>query len=269
MTTTPLTRDMIRDASRWRLALSISAGSLEVLARCTASDDEAIAAVFPLSSSVSPATALEEAVYANPLLLEPFGHTDIVLVTPRYHLMPPEAAADTEVLASLCDIFDDDRPETFTAPIDSCNCEITLVDRDTARFIRRTFDRATVSGHIAVLGEWLGRRSRLGNSGKLFVMLRRDGRADILAYDKAGISAATTFMCPSSDDDVVYYILAVARAAGHDMTTDEIIIGGDSSRRAAITPVLARFSANVIPLIVGPHVPAAARGLSPELLALC
>lgn len=218
MTHTPLTRELISDPALWRLSLSFSDTTINVLASKVVSDEPAIAATIALAPGVSSAAAaLEEAVYANPMLLQPFSRTDIYAVTDRFHILPPEAADDDDVIDALDTLFDHDHPTAFAAEIDSRNWQVAMLPRDTARFLRRTFDRAAICGHLAVLGQYLSRRSRLGNTGKLYVNLRHGGGIDVMAFNATGLIAANT-IAATDDNDTIYYILAVARTVGIDLS---------------------------------------------------
>lgn len=247
MSATPLTRELVKDPERRRLLLSISATAINVLVTPIDTDDECLAGYIPLGDSAG-AAILEEAVYANPLLLLPFKQVDIVVVTDRFHILPPETAGNAAVCEALDDIIDRDHCDAFADTIDSRNSQLTLLPRETARFLRRTFDTAAFHGHLAVLGRYLAGRTRLGNTGKLFVNLRRDA-IDLLAFDSMGLSVANTIAC-SNDNDALYYILAVARTAGLDLANDDVLLCGDPRRRAALMQPLATYVASPMPLIV-------------------
>lgn len=247
MSAAPLTRELVKDPERRRLLLSISATAVHVLVVPDEGDEECLAACIPLGEGAA-ATSLEEAVYANPLLLLPFKQVDIVVVTERFHILPPEMAGNNAVCEALDDIFDRDHCEAFADAIDSRNSQLTLLPRETARFLHRTFDTAVFHGHLAVLGRYLAGRTRLGNTDKLFVNLRPD-YIDLLAFDSMGLSVANTIAC-SNDNDALYYILAVMRTAGLDLANDEVLLCGDRGRRAALMQPLATYAASPMPLIV-------------------
>ena len=241
-----LTRELIPDPVRYRLTMSLGDRSLNVVAACVAGDEEAVTATIALADDS--ARTLEEAVYANPMLLLPFARTDVVAVTGRVHILPPDTASDPDAVEAITSIFDDDHPVALPDTIDTRNSAVMLMSRERVNFIRRTFDRAAIHSHLAVLGRYLTRRSRLGNSGKIFVNLRADS-LDILAYDSLGLAAANTFAA-ADDSDAAYFALAVARECGLDAGSDEFIISGDRRRRAAVSETLRRFATAVVPLIV-------------------
>lgn len=252
----PLTRELISEPGRYRLLLSLGERSLHVVASCVAGDEEAVAATIELADSS--AHTLEEAVYANPMLLLPFARTDVVAVTGRVHILPPDTATDSDAVDALTEIFDDDHPVALADNIDMHNTALLLLSRERVNFIRRTFDRASIHSHLAVLGRYLTRRSRLGNSGKVFVNLRRDS-LDILAFNSLGLAAANTIKT-ADDNDAAYFAMAIAREVGLAIDSDEFIISGDRQRRVAVTEILRRFASAVVPLIV----PAAATAYLPK-----
>ncbi len=249
MSNITLTRDLIAAPERWRLSMCLRRSMLEVLAWCPASPGEApVAATLPLTPG-DPAAALEEAVYSHPMLIDRFARTDLVIADDRFHILPPETVADPDVLDCLDDMLGGDHQATAVTPIDSRNSQVSLIDPDIVRFVQRTFDACHIQGHLGVLGRFLSRRARLGNSAKLYVILHPSGTVDLLAFNALGLAAANSFAAPD-DNDALYYILALANAAGLDLETDELHIGGDPARRGVIMPLLTRYAANVVPLIV-------------------
>ena len=74
MAKAPLTKDLVDDASLWRLSLLIGDGAVDVLAHKIVGDAPIVSARLPFDPAASStAAAVEEVIYANPLLLAPFG----------------------------------------------------------------------------------------------------------------------------------------------------------------------------------------------------
>ena len=240
----PLTNSMIDNAALWRLSLMLGADGIDVLARRVVGQPEILSARLKADPAArNHADAIEELIYSNPLLLQPFRKVDIV-ATGGFTLAVPTGACVDDIDA----VFPpDDGAVSLTAPIDSRNELLFRLDRGMVNFLRRTFDAVEPTHALAVLGRYFSHRSRLGNSNKMYVDL---GAADmnILVFSQLGLTMASTFTCPDIRD-AAYYTLAAANTVALDMGADEIRIAGDADRRAELTPILRRFARNVMPAI--------------------
>lgn len=273
MTQSPLNKDLIARPDLWRLSLGISDDALDVVARPVTGEGEMITA--RIATGAPMAAALEEAVYANPLLLAQFGKVDVVVRTRSYVIVPPDVAGDDEAVAALSAVTgdgDDSASETFVSPVDKHNAIVARIDAKTANFLRRTFDTAVPVHHLSVLARYFAGRSVLGNTGKIYVALRDDS-ADVVAFNSLGLAAATTFASPVTAD-IAYYVLAVAKLSGHDVSSDEFLLAGDPARRADLTRELQRFAGYVMPAIFPTALLAAGRAamsapLELTVLPLC
>lgn len=250
MTQSILNRELIERPELWRLSMLICEDALEVLARPVVGDGEAVAARLPYDGAPSSrAAALEEVIYANPLLLATFARTDIVVRDTAFMVVPSAALSD-EVLATvmaMCAGGDESAAEPLVTPIDRHNSIVSALDCGIANFLRRTFDTCSPVHHLGVLARYFAGKSSLGNAGKTYINLRPQSM-DVIAFNSIGLAAATTFET-SEISDSVYYALAVARTAGLDPAADEFLISGDAGRRSRLTAELRRYAAYVMPAI--------------------
>lgn len=250
MPNNPLTKDLVDQPALWRLSLLIGDDALDVLAHRVVGEASLVSERITFDrAATSPAAALEEAVYANPLLLAPFGKTDIVVRTGDFFIVPPETAADHEAVEALASVFPlgQGTKVPVASPIDSRNSAVMMLDKGIANFLGRTYDSAAPQHVLSPLGQYFTHKSRLGNSSKMYVDLGQES-VDILVYDHLGLAAANSLKC-GDINDAAYFILAIARTAGLDPQAAEILLSGDSDRRAALTPVLRRFVNYVMPAI--------------------
>lgn len=241
----PLTREAVSDPHLWRLTLMLRPHAVEVAIMRTVGDHEVISAHIPLESE----SDLEEAVYANPLLLAPFAHTDILVDTDSYTVVPAETARDAAAVEALRDIITEksERLHVYTDHIDRSTAIIFTLAHSTANFISRTFGQVVPRHPLGVLARFFGQRARRGNTGKIFVHLTAD-TVEVIAFDTIGIAALTSFDT-ASDTDAAYYILAAARTAGLDVSRDEFLLAGDSTRRTAVSAILRKYASTVLPAV--------------------
>lgn len=242
---TPLSINLVDNPSLWRLSLMISAEGVDVVARRTVGEDSYISSHIDIpaaSSNIS--TAIEEIIYSNPMLLQPFGKVDIV-INGGFTLVVPEDA-DEDVIEEL---FKPEEPEAqLSAPLDSRNKLIFRIDRGLYNFLKRTYDTAEPTHALSVLNNYFSYRSRVGNSGKMYVDLSRVAM-NVLVYNRYGLAMVSGFKCERIND-AAYYALASADISGFDFGSDEMRIVGNAERRGELMAILRKFARHVLPVVL-------------------
>lgn len=245
MNVASLTSDLIANPRLWKLSLLLEPDALTVVAHSTVEESSLIHARLPFDTAIpTAAKALEETVYANPLLLADFSRVDVVVRTDKATVMPAEAAEAANAAGKMLWPGEE---TVVTAKLTDEETLVAAIDTASARFIARTFNNPAVMPHLSVLARYFVHKSRLGNSGKMYVHLRRR-EIDVVAFSATGMTVACTYHC-ESDDDAIYYILAAAKPGGFDLDRDEILLCGDAARRSALMQGLRRFATAVMPLI--------------------
>lgn len=270
MASLPLTRDLIDDLANYRLALMIAPDAIDVVVRRVAGEAEPITAHIALQQGVDYASAVEEAVYANPLLpAQLFNRVDIILRPERFQLLDATTAADSDAVDALVQLIHDDAaaPAPIVCPVNADYAMLALIPQPLARFIRRTFDQARLLSHLWPLACYFGRQSRQGNCDKLYAVIH-GSNLDVLAFTSAGLVAANSYRCPDIND-AAYYIFALAKSLNFNLEADHIIVAGDSPLRASLLAVLRRFAANALPAIVPADTSAVNAPLHLQILPLC
>lgn len=241
---TPLNNFLIDDPRLYRMSMMFGRGAVDIVVRRLVGEPEMIVSRIEISPAASsPAQGIEEIIYSNPVILQPFKKVDIVF-DGGFTLVAP-IDADTEDIDKIFPL--NERLTTLATPIDSRNKLVFRVDTNLLNFIRRTFDAVVPTHSLAILGRYFEHRARLGNSGKMYVNISKDAM-DVLIFNQIGLAMASSYSCPDIND-AAYYALAAAHTAGFDMASDEIRISGNSDRRAELMPVLRKFSRSVMPAI--------------------
>lgn len=270
MASLPLTRDLIADPANYRLALMIASDAIDVVVRRVAGEEEPITAHIALQQGVDLSSAVEEAIYANPLLpAQLFNRVDIILRPERFQLLDAATAADGDAIEALAQLIHNDAaaPTPIICSINADYALVALIPPQLARFIRRTFDRANILSHLSPLASYFGRQSRQGNCEKLYAVIH-GANLDLLAFTPAGLVAANSYRCPDLND-AAYFILALAKSLNFNLESDHIIVAGDSPLRASLLAVLRKFVANALPAIVPADASAVNAPLHLQILPLC
>ena len=244
-----LDKDLIKEPRLWRLALRIDKTMLHIVLFCKVEDNSLIYHQIPLDQAApSQQKAIEEAIYDNPLLLSDFAQIDCVVETSTFTIVPAEIT-DAEVRRRIFnETFSSFEGEIVENELSELKSIILMgLNEELVNFLRRTFNNPRILHHLTPLCTYFNRKSRLGNSGKMYAYMRKD-RLDILSFDKDALRLANTFAF-RDPMDAVYYILACREMLHLDPGSDEMLIAGDNSLREVITPVLREYLAYVMPVI--------------------
>ena len=239
-----MNKDLIDNPALWRLGLIIGPGAIDVLAHRVVGEAPAIRGRLPYdASATSVAAAVEEAIYANPMLLLPFRTTGIALRAPQSIVVP--AGSETDALNTL--LGEDDDNILMTDTLDSRHDIIYTVNRGIHNFLSRTFEPRP--HHVlGILGRYYSRPARRSNAARMYIEIA-DNLLEVLVLDNVGPKAAATFSCDTTDERA-YYALSVFTSAGLDPQTDQIYIAGTSETRRDLCRQLSAFVAGVMPAIL-------------------
>lgn len=251
MNCTTLTSDLIAQPRLWRLSMLVDDAAVTVVARSSVDDAGLITARLPFDDTItSRAKALEEVVYANPLLLSDFGHVDVVVRTDKVTIVPAAAVPDEEAYSAVAALLWPEAEAAVSAvTLPDGYAMVVSIDEGTRRFVARTFNNPPLLPHMAALVRYFALKARRGNTSKIYVYLRPDA-LDVVALGSQGLMAATTYHCDPKSDDATYYVLALAKQCSFDLDRDELLVCGDGAARAVLLPQLRRFVANAMPLIL-------------------
>lgn len=239
----------------WRLALQLDKDALQAVVWSTVEEATLVHFSLPLDPTLPQAKALEEAVYAAPVLLSDFGSVDVVVRTNAY--MPVPQGLDEETgeavmeYACLRSGANDVLVKADRAAAPGMDVLWNL-DAGVSRFLARTFRNPDMHCHASVLLRYFSRKSVLGNSGKTYAHLHRSGSSrdvDIVVIGNDGSPAIVTTHRCTTDEDALYHILGTAVQAGLDLRSDEILLCGSATDRDALMPLLRRYAACVMPVI--------------------
>ncbi len=244
MTNTPLTKDLVDRTDLCRLSLIIGRDAIDVLVRRIVGTEPSLTARVALDpATAGEAAAVEEAVYANPLLLAPYGKVDVALRTGRAIVAPAGTGADTVAALAAAD----PSLAALSSPLDRHNDVVYFTDRALANFISRTYDAVPV--HVlSPLVRYFEPRGRDGNTSNMFVELTEGGDMQLIVFNAAGLAAACSCRCLSADD-AVYRVLAVFSRAGLDPENDNIAVAGSPELRRPLMESLTPFVRHVLPVI--------------------
>lgn len=268
----PLTPDMVSEPGLHRLVLSIGTDSLQALIVSRVNENSVLYRSIPLAADARSVTALEEAVYANPLLTADFHSVDIVIDNNRFFFMDARKAEDASEVNRRIELLWPAGQQTMElAPLvneveTDRTVLVTAVERALTAFVRRTWHRPVIRHRMAVLTRYHGLKNHLGNMGKIHAYVMPD-RLDLMIYGREGLYMANSFKI-NGTDDAAFYTLAAAKHFDFDNETDRLLVEGVPAAREALIESLRRFVVTVLPQIRPSGLPAAAPPDTPVSLLL-
>lgn len=248
-----LTLDLVADPTLHRMGLKVSPDGLDVAIISRVSDNSLIYRHFDFAPGADFIKALEETVYDNPLLTADFGKVDVAVDTRRFYVADTADTTDDIVSAHIAALYPADRADMPSLkPMvniveNDRTAIVCAIETDLLRFLRRTFNNPGIVHRMAVLARYFGLRNRLGNSGKIHVLLGETS-TDIIAFGHRGLMLANTYDTRSAND-AVYYTLAVAKYLGYDNDADRVLVGGKRALRDEFVTQLRNFVAFAMPEI--------------------
>lgn len=244
-----LVSNLISDPSKLRLALSISDSAIDLLVcpietngnptEDASSADILISRRIELSSDNQ--KVLDEAIYDNPLLLEDFGKTDVLIDNRKFILVPSYMASSTDLCNAIVESFWPGEPL-----VNLCNdiehtpyMLLAAVDHKLFTFIRRTLSNASVMHRILPFVNFCMEESKGNEGAKIYINLRHQS-IDIVYIKNHELMKANTFAV-SAISDMVYYILLMASAHDFNYDSDVVMLCGDNSVKGELIPQIDKY----------------------------
>lgn len=243
--------DQIENPRLWKLFILLEPMALKALMLSTVDD----AGIVVLNLALDPAApsrlkALQEAVYASPVLTADFASVNILVQTDQYSLSPLELGSEiARESAEYCCIAD----ETDTLQVQEIvSCQTALAwaaDTDMLNFLARTFRNPRVGTAMGTALQYFGTKSTSSNGAKVYAHFGTE-HVDVVVFDAASkLLAATTRPAPAATD-AAYWILALPQELGLDMAETSVFLCGNATLRTSTAVVLKRFAPNVVPLVI-------------------
>lgn len=236
-----LTQDMIQQPRQWRLALEVCGRSLGCALWPEGADDSAIAAEigFPADAN-GQLRGLEEAVYANPLLLEDFAAVTVAVDSREFTIVPSPLAESCTPAAILeaaglesegREVVVDFSPAGFAI--------VYTVDSALFAFLRRTFFNVEIIHRLTpLINARLAAVTDAAPGSQAVAGIAGDGRIDIIATTGSALAAANTFAYTDTAD-AAYCLLAVDTVATGGAAS--LAVGGSDA--GAVAAFIGRYAA--------------------------
>lgn len=191
----------------------------------------------------SVAKAFQEVVYANPMLLLPFGAVTVLIDSRRYFWLPEEDAAHADEAAETMGYDIDSEVSCLAARADGINAAVMLTESALVNFVRRTFPEAEISHPAAKLVAYLSRAAT--QRARTWADLGPDALT-VAVFDAAGLALCGSYH-PTGVDSQTYYVVAATTTASLTPADTSLTISGPADARSELVASARRFVRTVVP----------------------
>lgn len=251
MIDTPLTPDMLPTSQYCQLGLRVGSDSLHVMIFNPMEDNSLIVREFPIPTDAPRRLkAIEDAVYANPLLLAEFKSVKMIVETPYFSIIPDAVNDDSQIRALMKAAHPEmnDGEEVIANSIEGIGAKVvSSLAAEEVNFLRRTFSNAPLLNSIVPLVSYMRQQLHRGNTIKAYVNIR-ESAADVIVMSRDRLYLANRFTFRVADD-LVYYVLAAVTPADSSYEVSEILVTGKRQLRDEVLKGLRRFRGTVMPMI--------------------
>lgn len=244
-----LGKDMIKEPRMWRLVLEPTPASLCAMAFSPYEHHAMISEEIPFGPEMSPLKALQEAVYANPLLLSDFNDVTVLVASRRFLVVSDTVDTPEKMSAVFAEAYAPAHApaELIADTLPGMNMRIIMeLPADTLGFLRRTFNNPRIAHPLTPQALYFHSKYQQRVPGKMLVNLRGD-RCDIVVLGDGAPMLLNSYEI-HHPMDAVYYVMAV-RKEFDIPPSQEIILAGDTASRGDVAPQLRRFVRYVMPAI--------------------
>lgn len=245
-----LDKDLIPQAHLWSMALLIAERFIDAMFFPPVGSDDIIYRRLTLDPAApSHLKAIEDTIYDNPLLLNPFRSISVAVDSNLFVVLPSELDADLATIApeaiklasGLTEIPPDEVTVTSVSAPDTAVC--SMIPSTLAGFLRRTFYNVELTHPLAPIAAWLPGCDT--PEGVIVASLRDDSRLDIVASRGGRLLLANSFSFDALPD-AAWYIMAVRSS---------LPVAPSASIRLAAEPSVRQELARIISL-AAPGAPA-------------
>lgn len=184
---------------------------------------------------------LKQAFREAEWLSSPFRRVNVLMAGKRFTFIPLEFFEDEQAETIFYHNHPKRENELVQYNILRKNNIVVLfgMDKSTCALLREQYADVRFYAQASPLIEYFAAKSRLGNSRKMYVHLRKEA-IDIYTYERGRLTFANTFACKEANDRI-YYTLYLWKQLGMEQERDELHFTGDLSGKEQLLPELRKF----------------------------
>ena len=179
-----------------------------------------------INPSLSLTANLKQVFRETELLTLPYKRINILMAGNRFTPVPSELFDDEQTETLFYHNHPKKENETVLYNVLPRN-NITIIfgmDKSAYSFLKEQYPEARFYSQASPLSEYFSTKSRLGNSKKMYVSLRKDA-IDLFCYERGHLLLVNSFECKRTSDRI-YYLLYAWKQLDFNQERDELHLTG-------------------------------------------
>lgn len=190
---------------------------------------------------------IEKAIYAEPILLNPFKKTFIIVSNDHFTWVPEEFFDPEEENISYNYCFPGDQSRVLSSSLKDKSAYLLFgLDKEIYGFIQRTFGNITYLHSIGILCEFFKELHPERTTPEMYAHLQNK-QLYLFCFDSSGLILANTFSCKTAED-IVYYILNVWEQLSMNQQQDRLSLMINMANPEQVNSILKKYIKNICSL---------------------
>ena len=194
-----------------------------------------------IDTSLSLTANLKAVFHESDFLGHSYKRVNIMLASKRFTIVPLDLFEEEQADLLFYHNHQKRENETVIYNILKKNNVVIVfgIDRSAYSFLTEQYPEARFYSQSTPLIEYFSVKSRLGNSKKMYVSVRKDG-IDIYCFERGHLLLANSFECTHTEDRI-YYLLYVWKQLEFNQERDELHLTGILPEKDVLMSELKKF----------------------------
>lgn len=196
-------------SEQYTLSIRLSADGFSFSIYNPLTDNDFCFVPYPVNTGYSMTANLKEMLTDTETLRYPYKRVNILYDSPRFTPVPLELFEDEQMDTVFYHNFPKGNNEIVLCNVLGRSNVVILfaIDKHTHLLLTEHFPTARYFSTASPLTEYFARKSRLGNSRKLYTHIREQ-QMEVFCFDKGNLLLINSFPCKQTTDHV-YYLLYI------------------------------------------------------------
>ena len=213
-------------SEQYTLSIRLSADGFSFSIYNPLTDNDFCFVPYPVNTGYSMTANLKEMLTETETLRYPYKRVNILYDSPRFTPVPLELFEDEQMDTVFYHNFPKGNNEIVLCNVLGRSNVVILfaIDKHTHLLLTEHFPTARYFSTGSPLTEYFARKSRLGNSRKLYTHIREQ-QMEVFCFDKGNLLLINSFPCKQTTDRV-YYLLYIWQQLNYNQEKDELHLTG-------------------------------------------
>lgn len=228
-------------SEQYTLSIRLSADGFSFSIYNPLADDDFCFESYPVDASRSLTANLKEMLARTDALSHPYKRVNILYDTSRFTSVPFDMFEDEQMDGLFYHNFRQVTNEIVLCNILGKSNTVILfgMDKHVHQLVLEHFPKARFFSTVSPLTEYFARKSRLGNTRKLYAHMRKQ-LMEVCCYDRGKLLLLNSFSCKQASDRV-YYLLYIWEQLEYNREKDELHLAGEWATKEGLPEELRKY----------------------------